>query len=182
MSRTDRKLTPENYDLARERWAVVSHVVADHEGVLMAHVRFAGGGETRAGAALIRARKLSCYLAQTAADLSSHALSNVSRLSRKTIREHVRAIEDVRDDDPAFSAELDALTAEIQLVLARKAFASRRREQVATPHGERPAMTDAPPARRLDPELDALLASWAAADLAKETWRSLCARDGEGAA
>lgn len=170
MSGADRKLKPENYEAARERWAVVSQVVADHEGVLMVHVRFAGGGDTRAGAGLIRARKLSCYLAQTAADLSAHALSNVSRLSRKTIREHVQAIEDARDDQ-ALSAELDALTAEIQLILARRAFAAERRarEEAARRQGEAASASFGP----LDPQLVSLLTCWERAETAKESWRRL---------
>lgn len=173
MSGADRKLQPENYAAARARWAVVAQVVADHEGVLMVQVRFAGGGDTRAGAALIRARKISCYLAQTAAELSGHQLSNVSKLSRKTIREHVQAIEDARDD-PTLSAELDALTVEIQLILARRAFAARRRERAeAEDDGAAPEPAMPPPGRAVDPLLIDLLTAWERAEGARDTWRRL---------
>lgn len=181
MSGADRTLTTENYEAARRRWAVVAQVVADHEGVHMVKVRFAGGGDTRAGAELIRARKISCYLAQTAAELSGHALSNVSGLSRKTIREHVRAIEDARDD-AALSAELDALTAEIQLILARRAFADARRARAELePEAEAPALEPAPVARQVDPVLIDLLTAMERAELAKEAWRSLCRDEGRAA-
>lgn len=177
MSGADRNLTSENYEAARRRWAVVAHVVADHEGVHMVKVRFAGGGDTRAGADLIRARKISCYLAQTAAELSGHALSNVSGLSRKTIREHVQAIEDARDN-PTTSAELDALTAEIQLILARKAFTEERRARASEGDFElAPETTPPPEPRQVDPVLIGLLTAWERAEQAKETWRTLCRDD-----
>lgn len=174
MSGVDRRLKPENYEAARARWAVVAHVVADHEGVSISAVRFAGGGETRAGAGLIRARRLSCYLAQVAAELSGHELANVSKLSRKTIREHVQAIEDARDDQ-WLSAELDALTAEIQLVLARRAYAAQRLgARIAREAGAVAARQPAAPAPPPDPVLDAMLAAMARAEDARATWKRLC--------
>lgn len=181
MSGVDRKLKPENYDAARARWAVVAWVVADHEGVSLSAVRFAGGGETRAGAALIRARRLSCYLAQVAAELSGHELANVSKLSRKTIREHVQTIEDARDA-PALSAELDALTAEIQLVLARRAFAAARRqvegrvllETIKGPDG--PLLVPGPMREVLDTFTDKLLAAYVRAEEARAAWLALLAQ------
>lgn len=181
MSGADRNLTSENYEAARRRWAVVAQVVADHEGVHMVKVRFAGGGGTRAGADLIRARKISCYLAQTAAELSGHALSNVSGLSRKTIREHVQAIEDARDN-PVMSAELDALTAEIQLILARKAFADERRARAEACDFELPPapLPTAEP-RQVDPVLIELLSAMERAEQARDAWRTLCKDEGRAA-
>lgn len=184
MSGVDRRLKSENYDAARARWAVVAWVVADHEGVSISAVRFAGGGETRAGAGLIRARRLSCYLAQVAAELSGHELANVSRLSRKTIREHVQAIEDARDEGlpggAGLSAELDALTAEIQLILARRAFATARKaREAAADFILLEARAKPVPATIVggvfDPVTDALLAAWQRAEEARATWRALCA-------
>ncbi|PIB96494.1 hypothetical protein [Caulobacter sp. X] len=170
----DRQLLPENYEVARRKWAAVCHVVADHESVPAASLRFAGGGETRAGPDLIRARRFSCYLALTAAELSSHALANVSKLTRKTIREHARAVEDSRDD-PAVSAELDALTAEIQLVVARREFIERRRQAMVDSVAlQRPAW------RPADPAYDALIAAWARAERATEAWRAMLAADNGG--
>lgn len=170
----DRQLLPENYEIARRKWAAVCHVVADHESVSAASLRFAGGGDTRAGPDLIRARRFSCYLALTAAELSSHALANVSKLTRKTIREHARAVEDSRDD-PAVSAELDALTAEIQLVVARREFIERRRK--AATEG---LAIDRPAWRPADPTYDALVAAWLRAERATEAWRTMLATDTGG--
>ncbi|TCS14562.1 hypothetical protein [Caulobacter sp. BK020] len=173
---SERKIQPEAYAVARGRWMVVAAVVADHEGVRLTAVQYAGGGETRAGLELIRARRLSCYLAQVAAEISQHALANVSRLTRKTIREHVRWVEDARGDgDGPLSIELDALTAEIQLRLASRAYAAARRELEGARRLAAQAGAAPPPLlSALDPELDAMLSAIARKEDAQAAWRRLC--------
>jgi len=177
MSGADRKLKTENYDAARPRWVVVARVVADHEEVNAVHVQFAGGGETRAGAGLIRARKLSFYLGHVAAGLSVHELANLSKATRKTIRDHIQAVEDEREDGSPLAGELDALTAEIQLVLARKAYAAQRRVAALAVAVEQDAPAPLPVLARaaLDPALDQLLSAWHAAEVARVAWRAMCA-------
>ncbi|MBI1684443.1 hypothetical protein [Caulobacter hibisci] len=182
MSGADRKLKTENYDAARPRWIVAARVVADHEDVNAVQVQFAGGGETRAGAGLIRARKLSFYLGHVAAGLSVHELANLSKATRKTIREHIQAVEDERDDGSPLAVELDALTAEIQLILARKDYVAQRRAVTLALAADQGvggmgAPEPLPPLARaaLDPALDRLLATWHAADTARAAWAALCA-------
>lgn len=183
MAGADRKLKPENYAAARMPWMVTCAVVADHECVRLTAVQY-GGGDTRAGLELIRARRLSCYLGHTAAGLSQHALSNVSRITRKTLREHIAWIEDARGDgDSALSIELDALTAEIQLILARRQYAAVRK---STEAGRRLVEVEVSPGRAvlaagpgeglLDPFLDAMLAALQRQEEAKANWRALCDR------
>lgn len=122
----------ESYALTREVWLAACGIVADHEGLRMTDLSHVDTSARRAKAHERVGRKLSCYLAVVAGEVTQHALARVSGLDRATIRAHLAAIEEMRDGDAQAELVVRVLEAELGLRLARRAMRDRALARAAS--------------------------------------------------
>lgn len=99
-------------------WACAAALTARRFGVRTAEVMDLRGRSTRATGAVLDARRGALYLTATALNQPGRALCRATGMDHKTIRHHLRAIEDNRELRFDLDQLMDVLTDQLQAGLA----------------------------------------------------------------
>lgn len=95
---------------ARAAWLLAIDLAEEVAGVGFLKVYEMPGKVGRGSSAPVTmARRVALYLATTLGDVASLPLAKAAGVHRSTVGHHVQAVEDLRDDKPAFNVLIDEL-------------------------------------------------------------------------